>query len=130
MNSSRSRRTQGGVWQRFEIDWAIGRHPRRHEGEDEFALHADIRTAEVYFVRKAAYARVSTEDQSLDPQLDALKKAGCRRDFTDKASAVNGDRPGLADIASHLRSCDVLVIWNLDRLGRTVKGLVEFVSDL
>jgi DNA invertase Pin-like site-specific DNA recombinase len=79
---------------------------------------------------RIGYARVSTDDQSLDLQLDALKKAGCKRIFTDKASAVSEDRSGLADAVSHLRSGDVLVVWKLDRLGRTVKGLVEFVGDL
>lgn len=79
---------------------------------------------------RIGYARVSTDEQSLDLQLDALKKAGCKRVFTDKASAVRGDRPGLADAVSHLRCGDVLVIWKLDRLGRTVKGLVDFVADL
>ena len=79
---------------------------------------------------RIGYARVSTDDQSLDLQLDALKKAGCKRVFTDKASAANGERPGLADAVSHLRPGDVLVIWKLDRLGRTVKGLVDFVAGL
>jgi DNA invertase Pin-like site-specific DNA recombinase len=78
---------------------------------------------------RIGYARVSTDEQSHDLQLDALKKAGCKRVFTDKASAVKGDRPGLADAVSHLRSGDVLVTWKLDRLGRTVKELVEFVAD-
>jgi CBS domain-containing protein len=79
---------------------------------------------------RIGYTRVSTDEQSLDLQLDALKKARCKRVFTDKASATKSDRPGLADAVSHLRSGDVLVIWKLDRLGRTVKGLVEFVADL
>jgi DNA invertase Pin-like site-specific DNA recombinase len=79
---------------------------------------------------RIGYAGVSTDVQSLDPQLDALKKAGCKRVFTDKVSAARGDRPGLTDAVSHLRSGDVLVVWKLDRLGRTVKGLVEFVSEL
>jgi DNA invertase Pin-like site-specific DNA recombinase len=79
---------------------------------------------------RIACARVSTDEQSLDLQLDALKKAGCKRVFTDKASAAKGDRPGLAEAVSHLRSGDVLVISKLDRLGRTVKGLVDFVADL
>ena len=79
---------------------------------------------------RIGYARVSTDEQSLDLQLDALKKAGCKRVVTDKASAVNRGRPGLADVVSHLRSGDVLVVWKLDRLGRTVRGLVEFVAGL
>ena len=76
------------------------------------------------------YARVSTDEQSLDLQLDALKGAGCKRIFTDKASTTKAIHPGLADAVSHLRDRDVLVIWKLDRLGRTVKGLVDFVADL
>jgi DNA invertase Pin-like site-specific DNA recombinase len=79
---------------------------------------------------RIGYARVSTDDQSLDLQLDALERAGCKRVFTDKASAAKEDRLGLADALSHLRSGDVLVIWKLDRLGRTVKGLVNFVTEL
>ena len=79
---------------------------------------------------RIGYARVSTDEQSLDLQLDALKKAGCKRVFTDKASTTKADHPGLADAVSHLRPGDVLVIWKLDRLGRTVKGLVDFVADL
>jgi DNA invertase Pin-like site-specific DNA recombinase len=79
---------------------------------------------------RIGYARVSTDDQSLDLQLDALKKAGCKRVFTDKASAAKGERVGLTGAISHLRSGDVLVIWKLDRLGRTVKGLVDFVADM
>jgi DNA invertase Pin-like site-specific DNA recombinase len=76
------------------------------------------------------YARVSTDEQSLDLQLDALKAAGCRRVFTDKVSTTKADHPGLAEAVSQLRDRDVLVIWKLDRLGRTVKGLVDFVADL
>jgi len=76
------------------------------------------------------YARVSTDEQSLDLQLDALKAAGCKRIFTDKVSTTKADHPGLADALSHLRHADVLVIWKLDRLGRTVKGLVDFVAGL
>jgi DNA invertase Pin-like site-specific DNA recombinase len=76
------------------------------------------------------YARVSTEDQSLDLQLDALRQAGCRRVFTDKASATRAHRPGLSEARSQLREDDVLVVWKLDRLGRSVKGLVDLVGEL
>ncbi|MGE5757078.1 MAG: recombinase family protein, partial [Planctomycetaceae bacterium] len=68
------------------------------------------------------YARVSTDDQDLALQMDALRKAGCQRTFTDKTSGTKSDRPGLAEALSHLRAKDVLVVWKLDRLGRTVKG--------
>jgi DNA invertase Pin-like site-specific DNA recombinase len=76
------------------------------------------------------YARVSTEDQNLQLQLDVLKKTKCKRVFTDKMSGSRRDRPGLAEALSHLRSGDTLVVWKLDRLGRTVKGLVDLVSQL
>jgi DNA invertase Pin-like site-specific DNA recombinase len=79
---------------------------------------------------RIGYARVSTEDQSLDLQLDALRQAGCERVFTDKTSAVKPYRPGLSEARSHLREDDVLVVWKLDRLGRSVKGLVDLVSEL
>jgi len=76
------------------------------------------------------YARVSTDDQNLALQLDALKKAGCDRVFTDKASGARLVRPGLDDALSHLRAGDALVVWKLDRLGRSVKGLVDLVNAL
>ena len=76
------------------------------------------------------YARVSTEDLSLDLQLDALRQAGCERVFTDKASAAKTHRPGLCEAQSHLRAGDLVVVWKLDRLGRSVKGLVDLVGEL
>lgn len=76
------------------------------------------------------YARVSTDEQNLALQTDALEVAGCVRIFTDKLSGSRLDRPGLADALSHLRSGDTLVVWKLDRLGRTVRQLVEFVARL
>ena len=76
------------------------------------------------------YARVSTEDQNLELQLSALKKAGCKKVFTDKKSGANADRAGLKEALSHLRETDTLVVWKLDRLGRSVKGLVDLVMDL
>src|SRR5512143_2948848 len=65
------------------------------------------------------YARVSTEDQRLDLQRDALARAGCHRTFEDRASGARADRPGLVAALSHLRRGDTLVVWRLDRLGRT-----------
>ena len=76
------------------------------------------------------YARVSTDDQNLALQLDALKKSGCDRVFTDKVSGTRLVRPGLDDALSHLRAGDTLVVWKLDRLGRSVKGLVDLVNSL
>lgn len=76
------------------------------------------------------YARVSTDEQSLALQLDALKKAGCAQVFTDKAGGAGINRPGLNDALSHLRGGDSLVVWKLDRLGRSVKGLVDLVNGL
>jgi DNA invertase Pin-like site-specific DNA recombinase len=63
------------------------------------------------------YARVSTSDQTLDLQKDALEKAGCTRIFTDTASGAKVERTGLDEALSHLRPGDILVVWRLDRLG-------------
>lgn len=76
------------------------------------------------------YARVSTRDQNLALQLDALKAAGCKPIFEDKVSGATRSRPGLEKTLATLEQGDTLVVWKLDRLGRTVKQLVEFVGDL
>ena len=79
---------------------------------------------------RIGYARVSTRDQNLELQLDALNKAECKRIFTDKLSGTQVERPGLKEALSHLREADTLVVWKLDRLGRSVKGLVDLVNEL
>lgn len=76
------------------------------------------------------YARVSTQDQNLELQLDALTKAGCQKVFEDMISGTRADRPGLGKALEMLREGDTLVVWKLDRLGRSVKQLIELVSDL
>jgi DNA invertase Pin-like site-specific DNA recombinase len=76
------------------------------------------------------YARVSTQDQNLDLQREALTKAGCRKIFEDKISGSYAERPGLIKTLEMLREGDTLVVWKLDRLGRSVKHLVDLTSDL
>jgi DNA invertase Pin-like site-specific DNA recombinase len=76
------------------------------------------------------YARVSTTDQTLDLQKDALQKAGCERIFTDTASGAKAERVGLDEAMSHLREGDTLVVWRLDRLGRSLKHLIETITSL
>ena len=76
------------------------------------------------------YARVFSKDQNLDSQIGELKKAGCSKIFSDKKSGINKKRPGLDDAVSHLRKDDTFIIWKLDRLGRNLKGLIEFVGQL
>ncbi len=76
------------------------------------------------------YARVSTTDQNLDLQTDALQAAGCARLFTDTASGAKVDRPGLTTALAECRSGDTLVVWKLDRMGRSLPHLVETVRDL
>ena len=76
------------------------------------------------------YARVSTTDQNVDLQRKALSKAGCKKIFEDKVSGSRSDRPGLNKILEVLRKGDTLVVWKLDRLGRSVKHLVDTVSHL
>ena len=76
------------------------------------------------------YARLSTQDQNLELQLDALTKAGCQKVFEDTISGTRADRPGLGKALDMLREGDTLVVWKLDRLGRSVKQLVKLVSAL
>ena len=76
------------------------------------------------------YARVSTQDQNLDLQVKALTKAGCKKVFDDKISGTRAERPGLATALAMLREGDTLVVWKLDRLGRSVKNLVDLVGEL
>ncbi len=76
------------------------------------------------------YARVSTQDQSLELQREALAKAGCKKVFTDKISGTQADRAGLSKALDMLREGDTLVVWKLDRLGRGVKSLVDLVAEL
>ena len=79
---------------------------------------------------KLGYARVSTRDQNLDLQVDALKRAGCERIYQDVASGAKTARPGLDELLAQLRAGDVLVIWKLDRMGRSLNHLVELVGGL
>ena len=76
------------------------------------------------------YARVSTQDQNLELQLQALTKAGCEIVFEDKISGSRATRPRLTRMVETLRAGDTLVVWKLDRLGRSVKNLVDLVGDL
>ncbi len=76
------------------------------------------------------YARVSTTEQTLDLQFDALKKAGCSKIFTDTASGAKTERKGLDEALSYVREGDTLVVWRLDRLGRSLTHLIETVSQL
>jgi len=82
--------------------------------------------------RLIGYARVSTDDQELDLQRDALKKHGCREDhiFVDQASGARAQRPGLETCLETLRKGDVLLVWRLDRLGRSMPHLVQLIEEL
>jgi hypothetical protein len=76
------------------------------------------------------YARVSTDDQHLDLQRDALAKAGCERVFEDTASGAKAERTGLTALLATLRRGDTVVIWRLDRLGRSLKDLIYLIERL
>jgi DNA invertase Pin-like site-specific DNA recombinase len=76
------------------------------------------------------YARVSTQDQNLELQLSALKNIGCEKLYRDQMSGTKNNRPGLQLALEVLRKGDTLVVWKLDRLGRTVKGLIDLVNKL
>jgi DNA invertase Pin-like site-specific DNA recombinase len=76
------------------------------------------------------YARVSTTEQHLDLKRDALGQAGCGRVFTDAATGAMAERPGLAQAFNYLRAGDVLAVWKLDRMGRSLKDLIEIATIL
>src|SRR5438045_8703274 len=76
------------------------------------------------------YARVSTQDQTLNLQKDALEKIGCSNIFTDTISGATTERKGLDAALAYVREGDTLVVWRLDRLGRTLKHLIETITDL
>lgn len=77
---------------------------------------------------KVGYARVSTDGQDVALQVDALKAAGCERIFTETASGAQRDRPELARALDYMRKGDVLVVWKLDRLARSMKQLIETIE--
>lgn len=79
---------------------------------------------------KIGYVRVSTVDQNLDLQIDALKAYGCDEIFEDKLSGIAGKRPGLEKALQYVRPGDSLVVWRLDRLGRTMHHLIHIVNEL
>ena len=79
---------------------------------------------------KIGYARVSTSDQTLMPQTDALSEAGCEKMFTDIASGAKTTRPGLDKAVEFCRKGDTLVVWKLDRMGRSMSHLIEMVQEL
>jgi DNA invertase Pin-like site-specific DNA recombinase len=76
------------------------------------------------------YARVSTQDQNLDLQRDALDKSGCEKIFTDVVSGAQAERSGLNEVLAYCREGDTLVVWKLDRLGRSLQHLIETVQEL
>ena len=79
---------------------------------------------------RIGYARVSTDDQNLNLQRDALRKAGCKKVYEDRISGVKAERPGLQMALEVARPGDVIVIWRLDRLGRSLRNLIDLVGKL
>lgn len=80
--------------------------------------------------RRFGYARVSTNHQSIDPQVDALKAAGVHQVFSDIITGTSEKRPGLDALLSHVRPGDEVVVWRLDRLGRSLSHVVSVAGDL
>jgi DNA invertase Pin-like site-specific DNA recombinase len=77
---------------------------------------------------KIGYARVSTKDQSLNLQKDALEKAGCRKIYSEQISGTKTDRANLDEMIEHVRQGDIIVVWKLDRLGRSLRDLINLIS--
>src|SRR5690242_20164261 len=83
-----------------------------------------------HYVMYVGYARVSTHEQTLNLQKDALEKIGCTKIFMDTASGAKAERKGLEQALAYVREGDTLVVWRLDRLGRSLKHLIETITDL
>jgi DNA invertase Pin-like site-specific DNA recombinase len=79
---------------------------------------------------RIGYARVSTHEQHLHLQQDALTAAGCLKIYTDTINGAKSERKGLAETLGYIRAEDILVVWRLDRLGRSLKDLIERITDL
>ena len=79
---------------------------------------------------KLGYARVSTFEQNLDMQIDALQKEGCKQIFTDKVSGVKANKPNFERLLEYARTGDTIVVWKLDRLGRSTVRLIELMEEL
>ncbi|GAB5554183.1 MAG: recombinase family protein [Saprospiraceae bacterium] len=79
---------------------------------------------------KIGYARVSTKEQNLNLQLDALKAEGCEQIFQEKISGAKADRPALKQMIGQIRKGDVIVTWKLDRMGRSLRDLINLVNDI
>ena len=77
---------------------------------------------------KIGYARVSTKEQSLNLQEDALQQEGCTKIYSEQISGTKSDRPKLQEMIGQLRKGDIIVVWKLDRLGRSLRDLVNMVS--
>ncbi|MGB0985197.1 MAG: recombinase family protein [Saprospiraceae bacterium] len=78
---------------------------------------------------KIGYARVSTKEQSLDLQQDALQKEGCEKIYSEQISGAKSERPKLKEMILQLRQGDIIIVWKLDRLGRSLRDLIQLVSN-
>ena len=78
---------------------------------------------------KIGYARVSTADQNLDLQIDALNESGCLKIFSEKKSGASKDRTELENLLNQLRPNDIVVVWKLDRLARSLKDLIHLINE-
>lgn len=81
-------------------------------------------------MKKIGYARVSTRDQNLDMQLQALKEAGCDKIYMEKKSGRNFDRPVLKRLLKQVNAGDIIIVWKIDRIGRSAKDLCEVIDIL
>lgn len=79
---------------------------------------------------KYGYARVSTKDQNLDMQIDALEQYGCQKIFSEHAKGAKADRPQWLELLNQIKSGDSLIIWKLDRMGRSLSHLISIVNEL